>query len=226
MEIDLEPRGDWALADSVKPYFRHFLVCTGTTKWPPRIEEAEGLLGRMARDVRALRDLVGTPPKLTATDEPSEEHGFDLLVYPDAIRYHGVDERAWPVILREHVEGGAVARGVRTSSLQRRAVLVCVHGARDERCGCRGPAILRELREACAAEELDVAVHATSHVGGHKYAANVIVYPEGVWYGTVRPEDVPMIVRDHLVENRWVAPLLRGRMAAGRSRTPTRDSSA
>ncbi|MGH7563049.1 MAG: hypothetical protein ACREK5_01315, partial [Gemmatimonadota bacterium] len=87
----MEPRGPWSLQDTVKPYFRHFLVCTGMTGWPPRIEEAEGLLGRMARDVRSLRDVLGTPPKLTATDEPTADHGFDLLVYPDAIRYHGVD---------------------------------------------------------------------------------------------------------------------------------------
>ncbi len=27
----------------------------------------------------------------------------------------------------------------------------------------------------------------------------VVVYPEGVWYGHVRPEDVPEIVESHLV---------------------------
>ncbi len=212
-----------SLADTVKPYFRHFLVCTGTTDWPPRIEEADGLLGRMARDVRALRDLAPVSPKLTATDEPSRDPGLDLLVYPDAIRYHGVDERGWSAILRDHVQGGAVAEGVRTSPLARRAVLVCVHGARDERCGCQGPGILRELRLACADAGLDVEVRATSHVGGHKYAANVVVYPEGVWYGMVRKEDVPTIVREHLAGGRYVEPLMRGRMAAGPSRPSGED---
>lgn len=225
MEIHIEPQGPWSLKDTVKPYFRHFLVCTGTTAWPPRIEEADGLVGRMARDVRALRDIVPTPPKLTATDEPSSDDGVDLLVYPDAIRYHGVDESVWPAILHEHVEGGAPARGVRSSSLPRRAVFVCVHGARDERCGCRGPAILRELRAACRAEGLNIAVRATSHVGGHKYAANVIVYPEGIWYGMVRPEDVHEIVRDHLAGDRRVERLMRGRMAAWPV-TPSGDRSA
>jgi (2Fe-2S) ferredoxin len=28
---------------------------------------------------------------------------------------------------------------------------------------------------------------------------SVVVYPEGVWYGHVRPEDVPEIVESHLV---------------------------
>lgn len=201
------------MADTVKPYFRHFLVCTGTTAWPPRIEEADGLLGRMARDVRALREVVPFPPKLTATDTPSGDAGYDLLVYPDAVRYHGVDERAWSVIHREHAQRGVIAEGVQLTPLPRRAVLVCVHGARDERCGCQGPAILAELRQACADAGLDVEVRATSHVGGHKYAANVVVYPEGIWYGMVQQHDVATIVREHLAGDRCVEPLMRGRMA-------------
>ncbi|HZD55007.1 MAG TPA: sucrase/ferredoxin-like family protein [Candidatus Aquicultoraceae bacterium] len=205
-------RGEWPLANTVKPYFRHLLACTGTTDWPPRIEEAEGLLGRMARDIRDLRETLPAPPKLTATDESGEGPGLDLLVYPDAVRYYHVDEETWPVILREHVVGGKIAAGVRTSSLERQAVFVCVHGARDERCGCRGPAILEAFRATCRGLGLDVPVRATSHVGGHKYAGNVIVYQDGVWYGYVRPEDAPSIVREHLIGGRTIRPLLRGRM--------------
>ena len=57
-------------------------------------------------------------------------------------------------------------------------------------------------------------MRATSHVGGHKYAGNVIVYPEGVWYGYVRPDDAGRIVREHLARGRFVTDLLRGRMEA------------
>lgn len=208
-------RGEWPLADTVKTYFRHFLACTGVADWPPRIEEAEELLGRMARDVRALRESLPLPPKLTATDEPSAGAGLDLLVFPEAIRYHGVDARTWPFILRDHVLGGRMAPDVPYTRLSGRHVFVCVHEARDERCGCWGPPVISALRKACRAEGLDVHVRATSHVGGHKYAGNVLVYPEGVWYGYVRPEDAPMIVRQHLAGGRPVASLLRGRMAAG-----------
>ncbi len=31
------------------------------------------------------------------------------------------------------------------------------------------------------------------------YGPSIVVYPEGVWYGHVRPEDVPEIVESHLV---------------------------
>lgn len=207
-------RGEWPLADTVKPYHRHLLACTGGREWPARIEEAEGLLGRMARDVREASDAERSGTKLTATDEASGEDGLDLLVFPDAVRYRGVDERSWKAILETHVKGGRVCDAVPALSLPARHVFVCVHGRRDERCGCWGPPIVEALRAACAAAGIDVPVWATSHVGGHKYAGNVIVYPEGVWYGYVRPEDAERLVREHLAGDRVVGELLRGRMEA------------
>ncbi|MGH7587073.1 MAG: sucrase/ferredoxin-like domain-containing protein [Gemmatimonadota bacterium] len=205
-------RGEWPLADTVKPYHRHLLACTGGREWPARLEEAEGLLGRMARDVREASDAERSGTKLTATDEASEEGGLDLLVFPDAVRYRGVDETGWEAILEAHVKDGKVCDAVSAVRLAGRHVFVCVHGRRDERCGCWGPPIVEALRAACAAEGVDVPVRATSHVGGHKYAGNVIVYPEGVWYGYVRPEDAERLVREHLAGERVVEDLLRGRM--------------
>ena len=202
------------LAGSVKPYHRHVLVCTGVRgAWPPRLEEADGLLGRMARDVRDRREGSGPIPKLTATDEPSRGEGLDLLVFPEAVRYVGVDEGGWEAVLAEHVIGGNPTDQVRREPLPGRWVFVCVHGARDERCGLCGPGVLAALETACRAAGLDdVTVRATSHVGGHKYAGNVIVYPEGIWYGTVTPAEVPSIVSRHLREGALVEELLRGAM--------------
>ena len=207
-------RGEWPLADTVKPYHRHLLACTGGRDWTARLEEAGGLLGRMARDVREASDAERSGTKLTATNEVSEDGGLDLLVFPDALRYRGVDETAWESILRSHVREGRVSDAVPSSPLPGRHVFVCVHGRRDERCGCWGPLVVEALRAVCAAEAVDVPVRATSHVGGHKYAGNVIVYPEGVWYGYVRPDDAGRIVREHLARGRFVTDLLRGRMEA------------
>jgi len=38
--------------------------------------------------------------------------------------------------------------------------------------------------------ERSVIVGEVSHVGGHRYAPNVLVYPFGDWYGTLQPEEV------------------------------------
>jgi (2Fe-2S) ferredoxin len=211
-------RGEWSLTDSVKPYHRHAFACTGDRSWPARLEDASGLLGTMARDVRDLREAEGQIPKLTATDEPSTGTGIDLLVFPEAVRYRVSDVAAWRAVLADHLCGDGPA-SLESESLPGRHVFVCVHMARDERCGNCGPPLLAAIAAAIAARGLDdVTVRATSHVGGHKYAGNVIVYPEGVWYGYVRPEDAGRLVDEHLVDGRILEDLHRGGMLSSQRR--------
>ena len=52
----------------------------------------------------------------------------------------------------------------------------------------------------------------TSHVGGHRFAGNVLIYPGGDWYGYVTPEDVPRLIERHLLGGTVVTELWRGRM--------------
>lgn len=206
------PPREWSLSDTVKRYHRHVLAAVERSAWPERVEDAEGLLGRMARDVRVRRDAAASP-KLSAIDRASAGEGIDLVVFPEAVRYRAVGPGRWSRILEEHVDGGRVAEGVPHETVDARWVLVCVHGKRDERCGRCGPPVLLALRRACEEEGLtDVRVEGSSHVGGHKYAGNVIVYPEGTWYGYVAPDDASRIVREHLVGGRVVEDLHRGSM--------------
>ncbi|RKF66855.1 Actin patches distal protein 1 [Golovinomyces cichoracearum] len=65
-------------------------------------------------------------------------------------------------------------------------ILLCSHGTRDARCGQSAPLLRKEferhLREYGLFRDLDderpggVGIYFISHVGGHKYAANVMVY--------------------------------------------------
>jgi hypothetical protein len=82
-----------------------------------------------------------------------------------------------------------------------RAVWVCTHGRRDACCARYGAATWRALVEA------GVPALQTSHLGGHRFAATLAVFPDGLVYGRVKPEDAPSFVDD--------APLarLRGRSA-------------
>ncbi|KAJ3279060.1 hypothetical protein HK104_001813 [Borealophlyctis nickersoniae] len=77
----------------------------------------------------------------------------------------------------------------------RMQILVCIHGQRDERCGTIGTAVYDQLKEEIKQRGLaGVRVNGVSHIGGHKYAGNVIVWPSGDWYGMVHPENVPELL--------------------------------
>lgn len=57
-------------------------------------------------------------------------------------------------------------------------IFVCCHGSRDRRCGVCGPAIVSRLREEIEKHDLQgkISVSPCSHIGGHKFAGNVIIF--------------------------------------------------
>jgi len=69
-------------------------------------------------------------------------------------------------------------------------IYVCTHAARDCRCGERGQqvydafirAVQLERRKNLSGFSDNIRIGAVGHVGGHKYAANVLIYPHGEWY--------------------------------------------
>lgn len=60
-------------------------------------------------------------------------------------------------------------------------VFVCSHGSRDRRCGVCGPVLIEKLNEEIGSRGIndEVIVSACSHVGGHKYAGNLIIFSPG-----------------------------------------------
>ena len=123
-------------------------------------------------------------------------------------------------------------------------VLICGHGGRDDRCGKLGPILQAEFEEklerqnvqlirdppVMQAIEIDTEVQGytpaarvaqISHIGGHKFAGNVIVYippsftanplaGKGIWYGRVEPAHVEGIVSKTVMDGKVIKDLFRG----------------
>jgi (2Fe-2S) ferredoxin len=95
-------------------------------------------------------------------------------------------------------------------------VLICVHESRDKRCGHVGPLLKQEFDVVLQLKKLSekVRVFTTSHVGGHAFAGNVIVYTAadavGHWYGLVTPCHVSGLVETHILAGQVVKDLWRG----------------
>ena len=74
-------------------------------------------------------------------------------------------------------------------------VLVCGHGTRDACCALRGSAVHGVL----AADLEPDSLWLSSHQGGHRFAANVLLLPSGIQLGRVAPENASRLVGDALV---------------------------
>ncbi|MEU6644415.1 sucrase ferredoxin [Saccharomonospora sp. NPDC046836] len=92
--------------------------------------------------------------------------------------------------------------GARTGE---RVVLVCTHGRRDVCCARFGRPVADRLDHA-----LPGLVWEATHVGGHRFAANVVTFPDGVYHGGISPGDAGSLA-EALLAGRVVADRLRGR---------------
>lgn len=84
--------------------------------------------------------------------------------------------------------------------------LVCAHGTHDACCAIRGRPVAAALEVRRPGR-----VWECSHVGGDRFAANLLVLPAGLLYGRVRPEDAEHLTM--LTDRGRVDPAaLRGRV--------------
>lgn len=87
---------------------------------------------------------------------------------------------------------------------------VCTHGRRDPCCAERG----RPLAEAAAAVDRDV-VWESTHVGGDRFAGNLVAFPHGLYFGRTDPGEVAELM--YAYHDGRISPLHRYR---GRSSHP------
>ena len=119
-------------------------------------------------------------------------------------------------------------------------ILICSHGGRDQRCGILGPLLRDEFLNQLPRQGIDIQteppetrdsaakstttsarVGLISHIGGHKFAGNVIIYippsqtkhtlaGNGIWYGRIEPRHVEGLVKETILGGRVVREKFRG----------------
>ncbi|KAM1323554.1 hypothetical protein TB2_044786 [Malus domestica] len=141
-------------------------------------------------------------PKCTKESKGLKESDVDSFV-DDVL----VNDKPWASGVQEVLTGSHV--------------FVCAHGSRDNRCGVCGPVLIDKFKEEAELRGLtnQVFVAACSHIGGHKYAGNLIIYSlgsdgsiSGHWYGYVTPDDVPELLDQHIGKGEIIERLWRGQM--------------
>lgn len=126
---------------------------------------------------------------------------------------------------------GPVLRGAFEAALEAAGVRV-LRGPVEARLAEGHDGVDDDEAAAAAAAETTARVALVSHIGGHKFAGNVIVYlpprqrlPDGrahplaghgIWYGRVEPRHAEGLVAETLLRGRVVADMFRGGIDAQR----------
>jgi hypothetical protein len=78
--------------------------------------------------------------------------------------------------------------------LSRPLLLVCTHGKHDRCCARYGRPLYKALEEQAE----DGWVWQASHLGGDRFAGNVVFLPEGLYFGRVAPADAWSVLDEYL----------------------------
>lgn len=83
-----------------------------------------------------------------------------------------------------------------------RVVIVCTNGKHDQCCANRGRPVVRHLRHTRWADQ----VWECSHIGGDRFAANLVLLPDSLYFGRMEPVEAESLLDDHaagLVAIEW-----------------------
>jgi hypothetical protein len=156
----------------------------------------EHLAAQLAAHPRARLLLVKRPRR-------RPERGFEV-VYGTTVeeggRFRRLEVGAYGELLDVDLSGAA------GDPVEHPLLLVCTHGIRDRCCARYGQETLREVQR-----QADPAwVRQVTHVGGDRFAGNLVVLPEGLYFGRVGREQVGPILSSYGA-GRIELPWYRGR---------------
>jgi hypothetical protein len=122
--------------------------------------------------------------------------------------------RFWRLELEHHAELGDLDLAAALlghapppgEPLDQPLLLVCTHGTRDRCCAKYGQVLCRALNQHAP----EGWVRQASHVGGDRFAGNLVCLPDGVYLGRVRPGRATRVLGDYL-EGRVDLGVYRGR---------------
>jgi hypothetical protein len=171
----------------------HWLLVEYRGLWGPDALRASGLSDQVKR---SLREQVRARPhsRLLFVRRPDRRGRAELRAYAATSREGEESLRCLSFSSHEDLRSLDLANaGV---PLERPLFLVCTHGKHDPCCARRG----RPLFEALAEQVEEEAVWQTTHIGGDRFAGNLLCLPHGVYYGRVERADAGRVLDAHLEE--------------------------
>ncbi|GAB4848077.1 hypothetical protein Ancab_002739 [Ancistrocladus abbreviatus] len=216
-----------SLANTVDPPCdRHIFLCyKDYDSWPSRVEASEtDLLPKLfSSALKARKSDIKVKTRLTICggSDGSELSDGDVLIFPEMIKYRGLKDSDVEAFVDDVIVKGTPWTSGLQEALTGAFVFVCAHASRDKRCGVCGPVLIEKFKEEIKLRGLEsqVFVNSCSHIGGHKYAGNLIVFGTnfegkvvGDWYGYVTPNDVPDLIDLHIGKGEIIERLWRGQM--------------
>jgi hypothetical protein len=180
----------------------HWLLVEYRGSWARRLLSGSGLSSEVKTHLREQLETLprsrllfirrprrASEPGLTCYVGRTPERGgafrrFDLERYEDLLT----------------VDAAAALAGEESSALDHPLLVVCTHGKRDRCCARYGRPLYDALREQVDADWL----WQSSHVGGDRFAGNLVCFPQGLYFGRVGRGDAWPVVDEYLSDHLYL----------------------
>ncbi|AWU75970.1 hypothetical protein CAS74_004559 [Pichia kudriavzevii] len=208
-ELDLKSP-PFSIRNTAPPLAKHVIVLSETSNkdWPKKVEAYP-----VMRNLGAVGRGNGNLFSMSTLCPETETGHVEVLVYPDSKKVTFKDNSANYSKFVKAMDGElATNETLSVTAFEKPLILICGHAERDVRCGVVGELVHDEFEKVLHREKLNVELGYISHIGGHVYAGNVLIYkPNGtmVWYGMVRPQHVQGIVTKTVKADTLIEELLR-----------------
>lgn len=182
------------------PPIDHELVVHSGTLWMKNgSTQSRANLLESHQDICRRVDLSTIAPEaiLSIFNGDNDERNYNIMhlgpgVDLELTDHHGTRSAFYPVESRTRHKGPYF--------------YICCHARRDCRCGIRGGDLADALESELTKRNMlldDLGrprLARVGHVGGHRNAPNLIVFPYGDWYGNLHANDLPGLV-NHYVQS-------------------------
>jgi (2Fe-2S) ferredoxin len=174
---------DEPLIGSAKHNHAHFIMSLPKVDWGPKLAAMDGPAGDFARIIAAEDEAI-----FTLKNCPPEETGTIWLM-PHGLRFDGLGPADYADLVNQTLNG-EISMPSQPMNIEK-LIFVCTHGLRDACCAKFGTVTLARLLELAPD---DITVWESSHLGGHRFAGVMVVYPGARWYGRMTPDDIPALI--------------------------------
>jgi len=193
----------------------HWVVVEYRRLWNRDLLAGSGLSDEVKGHLRAQLDALPRSRLLFVRRPDRRDHDGIAVFFGRSGeregRFHGLELEDYEDLRELDLAGALADEAPAPPPLERPLLVVCTHGKRDRCCARYGRPLYDALR---GREDVGECVWQSTHVGGDRFAGNLVCLPEGVYFGRVGPGDVDRLV-DEYRAGRVALERYRGRSAYG-----------
>ena len=193
-------------------YIEHWILLEYRGLWPSAVLRESVLAEPVKAHLRAQLAALPRSRLLFIRRSERRKQGTYALYFgrtsTTGHHFYGLDFDAYDELVELDLAGALLDhRGVAAGApLEHPLLVVCTHGKRDRCCAKYG----RVVYDAVRAEVEPYWVWQSTHVGGDRFAGNLVCFPEGLYFGRVERADVAELLDEYL-EGRIYLERYRGR---------------